>query len=132
LGFWSPSTLQGCVHQRSSFPSSLPWGSIFWLEALCVASAIQFAARSPHPPACLAVFTDSLDTVQIFDSLRTVSTYNPILRFSCDLLIHSSISLRVFHVAATENIVADALSRSLFAIAAREQPLLKLYTFMPP
>ena len=51
--------------------------SIFWLEALCVVSAVEFAASLSISPSSLAVFTDNLDTVQIFDSLRATSTYNP-------------------------------------------------------
>ena len=105
---------------------------IFWLEALCVVSAIEFAASLSIPPSRLAIFTNNLDTVQIFDSLRATSTYNPILHFCCQLLIHSTISLCVFHVPGEGNVVADALSCSLFAVASQHQPCLQLFSFTPP
>jgi hypothetical protein len=129
LGFWSPYPLYGFVHQ---FPSSSPAQTIFWLEALCVASALQFATFSLPPLSRVVIFTDNLDTVQIFDSLRTIAMYNPILRFCCRLLIQSSLSLRVLHVPGEHNTIADALSRSLFDVVAQSQPRLQLFTFSPP
>jgi hypothetical protein len=73
LGFWSPSTLQGFVHRLPSSSPSFLTTSIFWLEALCVASAVEFAASLSYPPSRLAIFTDNLDTVQIFDLLHAMA-----------------------------------------------------------
>jgi len=129
LGFWAPSLSQGFCH---SLHSASTGGNILWFEALAVASAIEFAASLASRPSRLAVFTDSLDTVQMFDSLRASSIYNPILLSTCALLMSHSMDLRVFHIAGDRNVVADALSRGLVHVAMLAQPRLRLSSFQPP
>lgn len=128
LAFWSP-LLSGFYHALSREHAGNE--TIFWLEALAVASAIQFAASLNPRPARLAVFTDNLDTVQMFDSLKASVTYNPILFFSCGTLITHSMDLRVFHIPGDQNTVADALSRELFHVALHAQPRLRVFAFVP-
>jgi len=53
---------------------------------------------------------DSMNTVKNFNSLKAEQGYNELLMHAVGLLILSSISLHVFHIAGTENTVADALS----------------------
>jgi len=48
------------------------------------------------------------------------------------ILIPSSVSLRVFHIAGADNTVADAISRGLFDMALSLHPGLILRTFQPP
>jgi len=49
-----------------------------------------------------------MNTVEMFNSLKAQQGYNELLMLAVGLLIPSSISLHVFHVAGTENTVADA------------------------
>jgi hypothetical protein len=130
LGFWSPSLMRGFSHSVCSSPTLGP--NILWFEALAVASAVEYAVGLQSPPSRLAIFTDSLDTVQIFDSLRASSTYNPILLYTCALLMTHSVDLRVFHIAGDCNVVADALLRGLFHVALQAQPRLQIFSFQPP
>jgi hypothetical protein len=86
---------------------------IFYWEAYAVVSAIFWAATSAIPtPSKLLVYTDNMNTVDLFDRLRASSKYNPLLIATIDVLISRQISLRVAHVPGEQNIIADAISRS--------------------
>ncbi|KIM83057.1 hypothetical protein PILCRDRAFT_88310 [Piloderma croceum F 1598] len=43
--------------------------NIFFLELVTILSAVHYAASLPHPPRKLVIFTDSLDSVGVFNSL---------------------------------------------------------------
>jgi hypothetical protein len=86
LGFWYPSLaqrFQAPAHQIFAQQS----GSIFYLEALCVCAAILNAAPRLLPEQCLAVFTDSLNTVQLFNSLSALPAFNWILILVADSVL---------------------------------------------
>jgi len=68
----------------------------------------------------------------MFHSLKATTGYNKLLFLAIRLLITNHISLRIFHIAGTENIVADALSRSLFETALVHHPSLSIRLFQPP
>jgi hypothetical protein len=44
---------------------------IFFLELVAILSAVHYAASLPHPPRKLVIFTDSLDSVGVFNSLQS-------------------------------------------------------------
>jgi hypothetical protein len=111
--------------------ASTPASNILWYESLAIASAIAFGASHPSHPHRLAVFTDNLDAVQMFDSL-TLSAYSPVLLFSCERLICCDIDLRVFHIPGDNNLVADALSCGLFHVASQAHLGLSIFSFQPP
>lgn len=137
LGFWIPSRNQGFYADSSvAYATNLTFnkdmGSIFYLEALCVLSAIFWVKQLASKPRRLLIYTDSMNTVDMFSSLRADPGYNTILMEAVDALLDMDVSLRVFHVAGEENIVADALSRGLFDIIRVRQPHLKIALFQPP
>jgi hypothetical protein len=70
LGFWSPSSLLEFAHALPPAASGSANDTIFWFEALCVASAIEYAAFLRAVPRRLANYTDSLDIVQMLNSLK--------------------------------------------------------------
>ena len=113
LGFDASHLFLFLVHFQQHLDSTGQLnGSILWYEALCVAAALEYAASLDCIPHRLAIFTDRLDTVEIFSSLRASWTYNPIL-FFCRILLECDFNLRVYHVPGDDNVVADALSRGL-------------------
>lgn len=125
LGFWSP------VHQQGFFGQA-PSNTIFYLEALCVVSAILWAASLSPPPTRLLIYTDSINTADMFCTMRAQPGYNDLLMAAVETLLDKQISLRVFHIAGEQNIIADALSRSYFNVIQHTQPHLKLIHFQPP
>ncbi|KAF8995140.1 hypothetical protein BDZ89DRAFT_1106147 [Hymenopellis radicata] len=55
---------------------------IFFWEALCVLGALVWYEQCP---ARLTIFTDNTNTVNIFDTLRALPDYNPILKAAVDI-----------------------------------------------
>ena len=106
---------------------------IFFFEALTVLSALSHACESIHSRSCgLAIFTDSSNTFDMFNSLHALPAYNPILVTATDLLLASGIKLRGFHIPREENKVADALLRLDIPSACCFQPGLTVANFSPP
>ncbi|THH15405.1 hypothetical protein EUX98_g9473 [Antrodiella citrinella] len=132
MGFWSPQMNSGFCCDCPAIPEDVPAGCIFWYEALTVLAALEWAATLQPPPRRLAIFSDNMNTVQIFDSLRATTGYNKVLLSACDILISSDIDLRVWHIPGTTNTIADALSRGLLSVAHQYAPTLQIFTFIPP
>ncbi|KAI0039985.1 hypothetical protein FA95DRAFT_1684034, partial [Auriscalpium vulgare] len=130
MGFWAPARSEGFVSNLPRAPATAD--TIFWFEASCVLAALEWATSLPDPPRRLAIYTDNLNTVQIFNSFKAHDAYNDILLWAARLLINSGLDLRVFHIAGEDNIVADALSRHLFDVVMRYAPRLRVFTFQPP
>ena len=132
LGFWSPyHGGSGFVADRPSAPTAVE-DNIFWYEALTVLAALDWAVSLPEHFARIAIFTDNLNTVQMFDSLRSREPYLDILLSACETLIAHKVDLRVWHIPGEQNIIADALSRQLFSVVAQYLPSLRISSFQPP
>jgi hypothetical protein len=133
LGFWCPLHWKGFISELPPPPIGLDnTFRIFWYEALTVASALDYATSLNPTPARLVIFTDNLNTVQIFESLRAHGPYNSLLLFAIQHLIAHHIDLRVLHVTSDLNVVADALSRNLFSTVLQYAPKLHIQPFTPP
>jgi hypothetical protein len=129
MGFWYPTSKDGYY---APTPVNIPSDVIFYYQSLCVVSAIvNVQSKAPHGSKIL-IYTDNLNTVDIFRSLRCLPPYNHLLKTAIDILISKDYSLRVLHVPGDENTVADALSRVRFSVALGLEPNLRLYTFNPP
>ncbi|KAJ7892449.1 hypothetical protein B0H13DRAFT_1625590, partial [Mycena leptocephala] len=101
MGFYHPAL-------SSSFQSELPAGissdlKIFFYEALCVCAAIHQAASFLPKGACLTIYTDSSNSVDIFNLLKVLPAYNDTLKSSVDVLLCHDIELRVLHVPGKLN-----------------------------
>ncbi|KIJ24645.1 hypothetical protein M422DRAFT_194440 [Sphaerobolus stellatus SS14] len=129
LGFYVPAKALGFA---SNIPPNPLIPNILFYEALTVVSAVAWAAALPKPPRRLLVYTDSLDSVEMFHSLRAKDGYNELLLLVVDLLMSNRISLRVCHVAGTYNSIADAISRGLFDLARQLAPTIQIGLFEPP
>ncbi|KAF9472080.1 hypothetical protein BDN70DRAFT_765058, partial [Pholiota conissans] len=71
-------------------------------------------ASFPHPPRKLLLFTDSMDSVAVFNSLRAnESIHNGPLLAVAGIILQSGIDLRVRHIPGSDNVRADLLSRLL-------------------
>ena len=106
--------------------------NIFFNEALTVLAALQWAASLSPPLRHLAIHTDSSTSFGIFNSLRALDLYNPIILESVKIWIEHNIDLHVFLIEGKKNVVADALSWRLLGLARQFAPGLSIRNFAPP
>ena len=131
LGIWYPSLylgLQAPAHQIFAQQG----GSIFYLKALCICAAILDAAPRLQPNQHLAVFTDNINTVQLFNSLSALPAFNWMLIQVADCVLSQGFDFRVFHVPGVHNEIADALSCLQNDQLAISHPELVILPFQPP
>jgi hypothetical protein len=106
---------------------------IFFLEEMAIVSAIFHAASLPVPPKRVLIFSDSLDSVEVFNSLHTRrSMHNAPLLATATIVMQSGVDIRVRHVPGKENLRADLLSRALLDDYKRLFPADRIYGFTPP
>ncbi|KAG2743559.1 hypothetical protein P692DRAFT_20747603 [Suillus brevipes Sb2] len=129
MGFWYPSLNLGF---QSPLPDRSPVNDIFFTEALCVTSAIHDAVTRLPADGRLAVYTDSLNTVYMFNSLSGGQGYNRLLMDAVETILVFGVDFRVFHISGSENIVADHLSRWRAYDAELSSPGLRIMPFQPP
>jgi len=129
LGIWIPHDNFAC---QCPLPTSPPNDTIFFFEALAVCSAIHCVADMAWTPAKLLVYSDNMNTVAIFNSLRAGPSYNPILLSAVDILLKYRFDLRVEHVPGPENVIADSLSRFQNERVLLHAPDVDICTFEPP
>ena len=129
MGFWYPASRLGFY---SPTPANPHVSAIFYFEALCVLCALSDAVLRVNRRARVVIFTDNLNSVQIFSSLACLPAYNHLLRRSVDLLLANDVQLCVLHVPGEENRIADALSRCQFSAALALIPDLSISPFQPP
>jgi hypothetical protein len=132
LGFWFPGLSAGFW---SPIPEDPPQDTIFYFEALSVLSAIIHSTSLGFPINKLVVYTDNLNTVQIFNSLSALPAYNEILKSAVDHLLSdldNPIQLQVLHVPGDLNTVADALSRGQLHTVVDNVPNIVIHPFTPP
>jgi hypothetical protein len=140
VAFWTPNHNLGFYCPLNLIPtSSFPYhtrSEILFLEALAVVSALEHASNFSHHPSSaplrVVVYTDSSNSVDIFDSLHAQPEYNPLLLTAVDLSLNSNIDFRILHIPGHLNNIADALSRQLFARAKSLVPDLTISMFTPP
>ena len=132
LGYWFPGLSAGFW---SVIPEDGPKDTIFYFEALAVLSAILHSTSFGFPITRLTIYTDNLNTVQIFNSFSALPVYNDILKAAVDHLlsdIDNPIQLHVIHVPGHSNTVADALSRGELHAVVDEIPGIVINIFSPP
>jgi hypothetical protein len=132
LGFWFPGLSAGFW---SPIPEDPPSSTIFYFEAISVLSAILHSTTLGFSVRKLVVYTDNLNTVQMFNSLSALPAYNEILKAAVDHLLSdltNPIQLRVIHVPGDLNTVADALSRGNLHTVVDNVPHIVIADFSPP
>jgi hypothetical protein len=129
IAYWFPTANLGF---QSPLPCEAPTGTIFYFEALAVTAAILAAVQCSPPDGRIAIFTDNLNTVSMFNSLAALPPYNWLLMKSVDAIIESRADFQVFFVRGIENVVADRLSRWKNAEAEVAAPGLSVHSFLPP
>ena len=122
----------GFLYQLRESPPNIKI-DIFFLELIAIMSTIHHVALFASPPKRLLIFTDSLDAVAVFNSLRTNETiHNGPLLGVASVILRTGIDLRVRHIEGKQNIRADLLSRLLFEEFASKFPSYRVRLFDPP
>ncbi|KIK60807.1 hypothetical protein GYMLUDRAFT_124777, partial [Collybiopsis luxurians FD-317 M1] len=134
LAFWIPSLKIAFISETD--PSHKMVAHILYWEAITVLAGLRWVTLVHHgteeKPFWVTVRSDSSNTVNMFNLLRALPPYNPILIDSADLLLHFNIDLRVVHISGSKNSVADALSRNDLELAYSLCPELKIYSMETP
>jgi hypothetical protein len=126
-------SLEGFVYKIHPPPSNIKV-DIFFLELVVIFSAIYHVATNLSKPPChLLLFTDSLDSVGILNSLlATQSMHNGVLLGIAEVILRSHLDLRVRHIEGKLNIKADLLSHLLLDDFACQFPDTCVCIFDPP
>jgi hypothetical protein len=139
MGFWYPDLQLGFFCPVDflipSSISKLDDGTvpIFFLEALCVASAIHHIPTSCLETRMAVIYTDNMNTVDMFNSLCTLPTYNPILTPSVDVIISNSFDTCILHIEGKKNSIANVISCRNFKLTKSLTPGgLTIINFTPP
>lgn len=123
----------GFIYQLQTPKPGSPSIDIFFLELLAILSGIHHVAHLTHPPRRLLVFTDSLDSVAVLNSLHASEPlHNSILIAIAEIMMKTGMDLRVHHIEGKKNIKADMLSRLMFDEYHRHFPADRVRTFSPP
>ena len=106
---------------------------IFFLELVAILSAVHHVALFSHPPKRLLLWTDSLDSVAAYSSLRAAeSIHNSVLLALAGILLQTGMDLRIRHIAGKDNLKADLLSRLMIDEFHRRFPYQSVRVFSPP
>lgn len=128
LAYWFP-TLN--ISFQSPLPGSALTGMIFFFEALAVTSALLNSVSRLQPGQRVAIFTDNLNTISMFNSLAALP-HNWLLMVAVNAILAAQIDFRVFYVPGVDNVVADHLSRWKNVEAGLTSPGLSISPFEPP
>ena len=128
--FWTPDL--DVAFTSSIHETNLHYGNIFFNEALAVLSAIEWAAYLQEWPQQILIQTDSMNTVDMFNTMAPETDLIPLMFRAIEIMMNSGVDVRVVHIPGVDNIVADALSCSLFDMAHKIRSGLKISTFKPP
>jgi len=106
---------------------------IFFLELIAILSAVFHIASFDKPPRRVLLWTDSLDSVAVLNSLRAKQDiHNAPLLAIANIILRSGINLRLRHLTSKENIRADMLSCLLLSDFSRKFPSDRVRIFSPP
>ena len=89
----------GFLYQLRQPNSGSPLVDIFFLELLAILSAIHHVACFPCPPRRVLLFSDSLDSVAVFNTLHaSESLHNSILLAIAEIMMKTGMDLHVHHI----------------------------------
>jgi hypothetical protein len=106
---------------------------ILFLELLAITSAVHHAGSLPRPPRRILIWTDSLDSVAVLNSLHTAELlHNAPLLAIADIILCTGMDLRVRFIEGKKNVRADMLSRLLIDEYQSKFSADRVESFTPP
>ena len=107
------------------------WGEIiFYYEAAIVTASILHKLKEPQGQ--LVIYSDSQNSVNIWQSLKASDNYNGLLWMAIDSRLVNNLNMHVLHVLGSNILVTDALSHRNNAYVSHLDPNLQIHTFQPP
>lgn len=110
---------------------------IFLNKMMAILCALVWFAM--HPDHCgfaqprLLIHSDNMSLVDTWNLLRTKHKFvNCLLLRSIQVVLNSAFVPRVIHIAGEQNVMADLLSRGMFADALLRCPGMQLMEMSPP
>ena len=117
---WTDASLQNAfafVYSNKGFvypikpPPTAAKVDIFFLELLAITSVVHHAESFQQPPYCVLIWTDSLDSVAVLNTLHIAeSLHNAPLMAIADIILHTGMDLCVQFIKGKKNVCADMLS----------------------
>lgn len=105
---------------------------IFYFEELAVCGVVDNLRTSASDTSKVVIYTDSMNTVNIFNSLRCLPDFNPLLKHCINIFLSKKFDVHVLHIPGMQNTVADAISCHEFDNAKQLVRGLTITTFQPP
>ena len=128
-GFWFPAQCEGFY---ALMPVDAVQEIIFYFEALAITCAIDNLKMRAVDYSKIILYTDSMNTVNIFNSLQCLPEFNTLLCFSVDMCLSKKLDMHVLHIPGEQNLVADTISHYNFDKAQTLVPGLTISNFKPP
>ncbi|KIK75671.1 hypothetical protein PAXRUDRAFT_172093 [Paxillus rubicundulus Ve08.2h10] len=129
MGFWFPASN---IAFQGPHGDPEPSGSIFYYKVLTICTAILKACTHVLHCGQLAIFTNNLNTVQLFNSLMALPSMNWMVILAVDSLMTCNIYWQVFHISGVHNVVANCISHLKNCEAIQASLGLTIQPFQPP
>ncbi|KAF8985854.1 hypothetical protein BDQ17DRAFT_1259984, partial [Cyathus striatus] len=108
IGIWDSANHDGL---HFIFPPCVPQQDIFVFEVFAVVCAIHLLIQCTSPTCTVIIYSNSENTVALFNSLRASNTkYNSLLKIAINEILCHEYRLHVLWIPGAENHVADGLS----------------------
>ena len=131
LGFFLPSLK---LAFQCMLPSVCASECIFFFEALAICSVFHYFTQysSAFSLNLLVVYTNSTNTVDIFNSLQASAPYNRILISSMNVALDHELNFCILHIRGVDNLIADAIFRFKNDLTVSLCPGLVIRNLEPP
>ncbi|SJL09302.1 uncharacterized protein ARMOST_12679 [Armillaria ostoyae] len=105
---------------------------IFFNEVLAVVSVLLMTLLLSSKLYRILIYTDNINTVDIFNFLYAKPFYNLLLITAVDALITYKAQLPVLHIPGFQNTITDALSHNNHNFVLAQHSHIRLLKFSPP
>jgi len=120
-------------HVSFETKAGLPDCWYIFLEMVAILSAIHHVANFSRPPRQVLIYTDSLDSVAVFNTLSTSQPlHNSVPLRVAGIILWSGLDLHIRHIKGKKNIWADLLSQLLVDDYHLKFPADRVCMFGPP
>ncbi len=124
---------QGFTYQIKSSQRAPVTPDIFFFKQLAILFAIHHSTSLPSPRRRLLIYSDSLESVEAFNTLRVkASIHNAVLIATAGIVASTGIDFRVRHISGPTNLRANLLSHCLSEEYSKRFPTDRIHSFLPP